>query len=99
MPLETTIFDVRDHLRTPEERAAYVEAALETDDPSFIALALGDIARARGVAAFAEETGVSRETIDETFRPGGNPTLDALGKVTRALGLRLSVVAVARSAR
>ena len=92
MPIETTRFDVQDHLATPEERAAYVEAALETDDPGFIAMALGDIARARGVTEFAREIGVSRETIYKTFVAGGNPTLDTLGKVTRALGLRLSVV-------
>lgn len=93
MPLETTRFDVTDYLRTPEDRAAYVEAALESDDPSFIAVALGDIARAHGVTAFAREIGVSRETIYKTFRLGGNPTLETLGKVTKALGLRLSVVA------
>lgn len=92
MPLETTKFDVQDHLATPEERAAYIEAAIETDDPSFIAMALGDIAKARGVTLFAEETGLSRETIYKTFREGGNPTLATLGKVTKAMGLRLSVV-------
>lgn len=92
MTTETARFDVQDYLATPEDRAAYIEAALETDDPSFIALALGDIAKARGVAAFAAETGISRETIYKTFREGGNPTLATLSKVTRALGLRLAVV-------
>ena len=85
MTVATTKFDVETYLRTPEERAAYVEAALETDDPSFIAVALGDIARAHGVTAFAKEIGVSRETIYKTFRAGGNPTLETLAKVTRAL--------------
>ena len=93
MTLETTRFDVQAYLTTPEERAAYVEAALETDDPSFIAAALGDIAKARGITAFAAETGVSRETIYKTFREGGNPTLATLAKVTKALGLKLSVSA------
>jgi probable addiction module antidote protein len=80
-------------LRTPEEQAAYFEAALEEGDPSFIASAIGDIARARGVTAFASETGLSREAIYKAFRPGGNPTLVTLCKATKALGLRLSVVA------
>lgn len=92
MALETERFYVGRYLASPEERAAYIEAALETDDPTFIAVALGDIAKARGVTAFAAETGVSRETIYKTFRAGGNPTLATLGKVTKALGLRLAVV-------
>lgn len=92
MALETIPFDIQDHLRTPEDRAAYIEAALETEDPSFIALALGDIAKARGVSAFAEETGLSRETIYKSFKEGGNPTLSTLAKATKALGLRLAVI-------
>lgn len=91
MPLETTKFDVQDHLKTPEDQAAYIEAAMETGDASFIAVALGDIARARGVSAFARETGLSREAIYKAFREGGNPTLDTLTRATKALGLRLTV--------
>ena len=92
MALETTSFNVQDYLRTPEDRAAYIEAALETGDTSFIALALGDIAKARGVTAFAAETGLSRETIYKSFKEGGNPTLETVGKAAKALGLRLAVV-------
>ncbi|MCC5621660.1 putative addiction module antidote protein [Nostoc sp. CHAB 5715] len=90
--METREFDVQNYLRTPEDQAAYIEAALEHGDPSFIAAALGDIARARGVTAFAGETGLSREAIYKAFRPGGNPTLETLAKATKALGLRLAVV-------
>lgn len=93
MPTETRDFDVQTYLATPEEQAAYIEAALEEGDPSLIAAALGDIARARGVTAFAAESGLSREAIYKAFRPGGNPTLETLSKATKALGLRLSVVA------
>lgn len=86
-------FEIRSYLTTREEQAAYIEAALEEGDPSFIAAALGDIARARGVTTFAAESGLSREAIYKAFRPGGNPTLETLSKATKALGLRLSVVA------
>lgn len=95
MAIETRDFDVQNYLRTPEDQAAYIEAALEQGDPSFIAAALGDIARARGVTAFAAETGLSREAIYKAFKPGGNPTLDTLSKATKALGLRLAVVPAA----
>jgi probable addiction module antidote protein len=45
----TTRYDVAEHLRTPEEMAAYLEACLEEadGDAAFIAKALGDIARAK----------------------------------------------------
>ena len=92
MPLVTRRFDVQDYLQTSEQRAAYVEAALESNDPGFIAMALGDIARAKGFTEFARETGVSRETIYKAFVAGGNPTLETVSKVATALGLRLSVV-------
>ena len=50
MPKTTTSrYDVAEHLRTPEEMAAYLEATLEeaNGDAAFIAKALGDIARAK----------------------------------------------------
>jgi probable addiction module antidote protein len=93
MAIAMQTFEIRNYLNTPEEQAAYIEAALEGGDPSFIAAALGDIARARGVTTFAAESGLSREAIYKAFRPGGNPTLETLAKATKALGLRLSVVA------
>ena len=46
MPLETTKFDIQDHLKTPEDRAAYLEAAFEEGDTAFITHALNDVARA-----------------------------------------------------
>ena len=93
MAIAMQTFEIRSYLTTREEQAAYIEAALEEGDPSFIAAALGDIARARGVTTFAAESGLSREAIYKAFRPGGNPTLETLSKATKALGLRLSVVA------
>jgi probable addiction module antidote protein len=92
MPLKTTKFDVQDHLKTLNRQIAYLEAALDEDDPSFIATAIGDIARARGVSKFARETGLSREAIYKAFRPGGNPTIETLNKATKALGLKLKLV-------
>lgn len=46
MPIAMQTFEIRNYLKTPEDQAAYIEAALEQGDPSFIAAALGDIARA-----------------------------------------------------
>ena len=54
----TTRYEVAEHLRTPEEMAAYLEACLEEAEghAAFIAKALGDIARARGMTQVARDT-------------------------------------------
>jgi probable addiction module antidote protein len=93
MPIETTRFDIQDYLRTPEDQIMYLRAALDERDPSFIPVALGDIAKARGVTEFAAEAGLSREVIYKTFRPGGNPTLETIAKAMKVLGFRLSIEA------
>ena len=62
---KTTRYDVAEHLRTPEEMAAYLEACLEeaNGDAAFIAKALGDIARAKGMSQVARDAGLSRESL------------------------------------
>ena len=86
-------YDVSEHLRTPEEMAAYLEASIaESDgDATFVAKALGDIARAKGMATLARETGLGRESLYKALSAEGNPQLDTVLRVTKALGLQLSV--------
>ena len=63
---KTIRYDVAEHLRTPEEMAAYLEACLEEakDDAAFIAKALGDIARAKGMTQVARDAGpLSRKSL------------------------------------
>ena len=88
----TTRYDVAEHLRTPEEMAAYLEACLEESngDASFVAKALGDIARAKGMTQVAKKAGLSRESLYKALAPGAKPRFDTVLKVARALGVRLS---------
>jgi len=88
---KTTPYDVSEHLRTPEEMAAYLDAWLEEapDDVSGIARALGDIARAKGMSQVAKEAGLSRESLYRALSEGGNPSFSTVLKVARALGVRL----------
>ena len=86
-----TPYDVAEHLRTPEEMAAYLDAWLEDapDDVSGIARALGDVARAKGMSLVAREAGLSRESLYRALAQGGNPSFATVLKVARALGVRL----------
>ena len=86
---KTTRWDVAEHLKTEEDMAAYLEAALEDGDPKLVSAALGDIARAKGMTQIARETGLGRESLYKTLSPEGNPELATLLKVIHALGLRL----------
>lgn len=87
----TTRYDVAEHLRTPEEMAAYLEACLEetNDDAAFIAKALGDIARARGMSQVARDAGLSRESLYKALSGERTPSFDTILKVISALGLKL----------
>lgn len=88
---DTTPFDVAEYLDSPKMIAAYLAAAMEENDPAFIAKAVGDVARARGMTALAKETGLSREALYKGLAANGNPTLGTLTKVFKTLGLRLTV--------
>ena len=86
-------YDVAKHLRSREEMAAYLEAAIEESngDAAFIAMALGDIARAKGMAELSRETGLGRESLYKALSADGNPQLSTVLKVAKALGLQLHI--------
>ncbi len=87
----TTKYDVAEHLRTPEEIAAYLEACLEVanGDAAYIAKALGDIARAKGMTQVARDAGLSRESLYKALSGERSPGFDTILKVLQALGLKL----------
>jgi len=87
----TTRYDVAEHLRTPEEMASYLEACLEeaNGDAAFIAKALGDIARAKGMTQVARDAGLSRESLYKALSGERSPAFETILKVIDALGLKL----------
>ena len=85
----TTPWDPAEHLQTEEDMAAYLEAALEENDPALVAAALGDIARAKGMTEVAREAGLGRESLYKALSPTGNPEFATILKVVAALGLKL----------
>ncbi len=88
---KTTRYDVAEHLRTPEEMAAYLEACFEESegDATFIAKALGDIARAKGMTEVARDAGLSRESLYKALSGERTPSFDTILKVIKALGIEL----------
>src|SRR5205809_1130249 len=95
---KTSRYDVAEHLRTPDEMAAYLEACLEeaNGDAAFIAKALGDIARAKGMAQVARDAGLSRESLYKALSGERSPGFDTILKVMAALGLELHAEATQR---
>lgn len=82
-------FDAAEYLDNEEEIAAYLTAVLAENDPSLLAAALGDIARARGMSQVAKDAGISREALYKALRPGAEPRFETIRRVCTALGVRL----------
>ena len=87
-------FDAADYLQTNEDIDAFLDAAMEEggDDPEYIAVVLGTIARARNMSQLARGTGLSREGLSRALSGNGNPTMATLMKVAKALDLKIQVV-------
>ena len=91
MNIKLKKWDVVEHLRSEADMGLYLEACFEEDpgDGSLIRAALGDIARAHGMAQLARDTGLTREGLYKALSPEGNPEFSTVVKVINALGLKL----------
>jgi probable addiction module antidote protein len=84
-------FDFSEHLESEAAVSEYLTAILEENDPALLAAALGDIAKARGMAQIAEASGLGREALYKALRPGAQPRFDTIARVCTALGVKLVV--------
>ena len=91
MALETFPLDLAEYATAPSTQAHLLEDALSTDDPAYLANALGIIARARSMTDTAAKAGVTREALYKALSTKGDPKLSTLLGVFRALGLRLKL--------
>ena len=87
-----TIFDPAEQLKSDQAIADFMSDALETNDPAYVAHALGVVARAKGMAEIANRTNLSREQLYRSFSAKGNPTLRTTLAMVNALGIRLSAI-------
>jgi probable addiction module antidote protein len=83
-------FDAARYLTDDAAIAEYMNAVLETGDTDLLLLALGDVARARGMAQVAKDAGLGRESLYKALTPGAKPRFDTVVKVANALGVRLT---------
>ena len=94
MPVKTRKWDVTELLDSEKRIVMFLEAAFEEGDPTLIAAALGDVARARGMTQMAKDTGISREALYRALSKDGRPEFNTVLKVMKAFGLRLSPVPI-----
>lgn len=84
-------FDAVDYLDNEEMMAEYLAAAMEDPNPDVFLAALSDVAKARGIARLAKDTGLGRESLYKSLAPGAKPRFDTIVKITKALGVPLAV--------
>jgi probable addiction module antidote protein len=90
-PLKLVAFDAARYLDDDEAIAEYMTAVLEADDADLLLLALGDVARAKGMAQVAKDAGLGRESLYKALAPGAKPRFETVMKVARALGVKFTV--------
>jgi probable addiction module antidote protein len=89
MTEKLTIYDPAEDLTSDEAVAAFMSEAFATNDVAYISHALGVVARAKGMAQIAGQTGLSREQLYRSFSVNGNPTLKTTLALMKALGIVL----------
>ena len=87
-------FDAAPTLDSEAAVAAYLTDILEANDPALLAVALGDIARARGMSEIAKASGLTREALYKALRPDAQPRFETISRMCTALGVRLVAQAV-----
>ena len=92
MTEKLTPFDAAEYLETSEDIAVFLNEALATGNPGYIAHAIGVVARAKGMTDLSNKTGIAREQLYKSFSGEGNPTLRTMFRVLDALGVKLTVV-------
>ena len=90
MKEKITDFDPAAYLDSEETIAEYLTVTLEENDPDLLLVALSNVAKARGMAQIAKDSGIGRESLYKALKPGSKPRLETIMKVMHALGVKLS---------
>ena len=90
-------FDMAEYLKSDADVAEYLSQVMADGDPGELAAALGHIAKARGMTAIAQASGIKREALYKALRPSSQPRLDTIQRVCKALGIKLTATVIAGS--
>ncbi len=90
-PLKLVAFDAAKYLKDDHAIAEYISAVMEANDPDLLLLALGDVARAKGMTQVAKDAGLGRESLYKALAPGAKPRFETVMKVAHALGVKFTV--------
>ncbi|OAM26489.1 MULTISPECIES: addiction module antidote protein [Eikenella] len=88
-------FDIAEYLDSEEMIAAYLSSVLEDGDADEFIAALGDVARAKGISELAAQTGLGRKSLYKTLSGNSKPRFDTVLKITRALGVEMTLAPAA----
>ena len=91
MKTATSLYNPLDYLETKEEINEYLNNAFMDDDPQVFLIALGHLAKKKGMSKIARETGLNRESLYKSLSGAGNPKFTTISKVSKALGCKLEV--------
>lgn len=91
MKEKITDFDPAEYLDSEETIAEYLTVTLEENDPDLLLAALSNVAKARGMARIAKDSGLGRESLYKALAPGAKPRFETIMKVMHALGVKLTV--------
>jgi twitching motility two-component system response regulator PilG len=91
----THIGEVAEHLETKEDMAAYLDAALQENDPALVVVALSNIARAKGMTQIAGDTGLGRDSL-QALSSGSPLEFATVLKVVQTLGLKLHASVISK---
>jgi probable addiction module antidote protein len=88
-----TTFDISEYLDSKEMVAEYLTQVLENGDMDELLGAIGNIAKAKGMAQIATDTGLGRESLYKTFQAGSKPRFETVMKVLHSLGVNIKATA------
>lgn len=85
--------DLMEDLKKRKTAIGYLNAALRQGDKEAFLLALKDVAEAwGGLSKLARTAHIPRVSLYRMLSKKGNPEMESLGNVLKALGFRLSVI-------
>jgi len=94
MGIKITNLDVSEYLDTEESIASYLSAVIEEGNPQLLLSAISDVAKARGMAKIASDSGLGRESLYKALKPESKPRFETILKVLNSLGVKMQFNAI-----